>query len=221
MQSVSSRIWTRVTVFISYDDNHYTTGIKPINNDCWILYNLKKGRLFHFLSLPCCCQCRFKIYIAKQTNSNTEETAPLWHQHNFSTTCQLSFLSLSMWQAKNHMIHFSFFIFFTLIFLSLKIISKNFRDLTFRSFFLSFFYFVHLFSFEFFLSLRITKKNVRDITFLSWEPKKKKKMKEKEEERKSANCYDCWLDNLSAFLKKSFDVASHKSHDSFFLCFSL
>ena len=26
MQSVSSRIWTRVAVFISYDDNHYTTG---------------------------------------------------------------------------------------------------------------------------------------------------------------------------------------------------
>ena len=27
MQSVSSRIWTRVTVSISYNDNHYTTGI--------------------------------------------------------------------------------------------------------------------------------------------------------------------------------------------------
>ena len=26
MQLVSSRIWTRVAVFISYDDNHYTTG---------------------------------------------------------------------------------------------------------------------------------------------------------------------------------------------------
>ena len=26
MQSVSSRIWTRVAVFISYDDNNYTTG---------------------------------------------------------------------------------------------------------------------------------------------------------------------------------------------------
>ena len=26
MQSVSSRNWTRVTVSISYDDNHYTTG---------------------------------------------------------------------------------------------------------------------------------------------------------------------------------------------------
>ena len=27
MQLVSSRIWTRVAVSISYDDNHYTTGI--------------------------------------------------------------------------------------------------------------------------------------------------------------------------------------------------
>ena len=27
MQSVRSRIWTRVAVFISYDDNDYTTGI--------------------------------------------------------------------------------------------------------------------------------------------------------------------------------------------------
>ena len=26
MQSVSSRIWTRVAVSNSYDDNHYTTG---------------------------------------------------------------------------------------------------------------------------------------------------------------------------------------------------
>ena len=35
MQSVSSRIWTRVAVSISYDDNHYTKStsyIKEINN---------------------------------------------------------------------------------------------------------------------------------------------------------------------------------------------
>ena len=33
MQSVSSRIWTRVAVSISYDDNHYTTGTpKETNN---------------------------------------------------------------------------------------------------------------------------------------------------------------------------------------------
>ena len=31
MQSVSSRIWTRVAVSISYDDNHYTTGTSFIN----------------------------------------------------------------------------------------------------------------------------------------------------------------------------------------------
>ena len=28
MQSVSSRVWTHVTVSISYDDNHYTTGTR-------------------------------------------------------------------------------------------------------------------------------------------------------------------------------------------------
>ena len=36
MQSVSSRIWTRVAVSISYDDNNYTTGTS------W-LYTLGKG----------------------------------------------------------------------------------------------------------------------------------------------------------------------------------
>ena len=30
MQSVSSRIWTRVAVCISYDDNHYTTDTSKI-----------------------------------------------------------------------------------------------------------------------------------------------------------------------------------------------
>ena len=31
MQSVSSRIWTRAAVSISYDDNHYTTGTSYAN----------------------------------------------------------------------------------------------------------------------------------------------------------------------------------------------
>ena len=41
MQSVSSRIWTRVAVFISYDDNDYTTGteiiffVKDYDNMIW------------------------------------------------------------------------------------------------------------------------------------------------------------------------------------------
>ena len=33
MQSVSFRIWTRVAVSISYDDNHYTTGTSQLKID--------------------------------------------------------------------------------------------------------------------------------------------------------------------------------------------
>ena len=54
MQSVSSRIWTRVAVFISYDDNNYTTGISfarkhktapidyALNLDTWIVQSPTK-----------------------------------------------------------------------------------------------------------------------------------------------------------------------------------
>ena len=35
MQSVSSRIWTRVAVSISHDDNHYTTGTSN-ENSLWL-----------------------------------------------------------------------------------------------------------------------------------------------------------------------------------------
>ena len=37
MQLVSSRIWTRVSVSISYDDNHYTTGTSQIYGYAYIL----------------------------------------------------------------------------------------------------------------------------------------------------------------------------------------
>ena len=43
MQSVSSRIWTRVAVSISYDDNHYTAGTSKIV-DC---YKVKCNALLH------------------------------------------------------------------------------------------------------------------------------------------------------------------------------
>ena len=33
MQSASFRIWTRIAVSISYDDNHYTTGTSITRND--------------------------------------------------------------------------------------------------------------------------------------------------------------------------------------------
>ena len=43
MQSVSSRIWTRVAVSIFYDDNHYPTGTSlynPLNNILMVLESL-------------------------------------------------------------------------------------------------------------------------------------------------------------------------------------
>ena len=41
MQSFSSRIWTRVAVSISYDDNHYTTGTSSSVKDAnhWMAYH--------------------------------------------------------------------------------------------------------------------------------------------------------------------------------------
>ena len=48
MQSVSSRIWTRVAVFISYDDNHYTPG----TSRSWyteIKNNFYEPNLFYWL----------------------------------------------------------------------------------------------------------------------------------------------------------------------------
>ena len=36
MQSVSLRIWTRVAVRISYDDNHYITGTF-LSNMCYLI----------------------------------------------------------------------------------------------------------------------------------------------------------------------------------------
>ena len=53
MQSVSSRIWTRVAVFISYDDNHYTTGTSKIqevicDNSVKCKYSFNVEKQFYF-----------------------------------------------------------------------------------------------------------------------------------------------------------------------------
>ena len=41
MQSVSSRIWTRVAVAISYDDNHYTTGTFFWDSCEWFCFQIR------------------------------------------------------------------------------------------------------------------------------------------------------------------------------------
>ena len=45
MQSVSSRIWTRITVFISHDDNNYTTGTSVYCTEinCTLTFDIKNG----------------------------------------------------------------------------------------------------------------------------------------------------------------------------------
>ena len=47
MQSVSSRIWTRVAVSISYDDNHYTTGTYK----CWYAMKPKQPTKPHRIKI--------------------------------------------------------------------------------------------------------------------------------------------------------------------------
>ena len=55
MHSVSSRIWTRVEVSISYDNNHYTTGTSKIVKMllCYIItcYKFTKSqeKIYHFM----------------------------------------------------------------------------------------------------------------------------------------------------------------------------
>ena len=94
-----------------------------------------------FLSLLCCCQCRFKKYIAKYTDSKTEETVPLWSQPAFPKTGLLSFpfsFDVTGYKSYNSFFFLSLFLSF-FDFFSLKVITKSVSHLTFRSFFLSFF----------------------------------------------------------------------------------
>ena len=53
MQSVSSRIWTRVAVFISYDndDNHYTTGTS-INQMVLVIANTNNSIQYQSFFAP-------------------------------------------------------------------------------------------------------------------------------------------------------------------------
>ena len=53
MQTVSSRIWTRVAVSISYDDNHYTTGTYNIRFYALFAYGSSyNSSAVHFSCLP-------------------------------------------------------------------------------------------------------------------------------------------------------------------------
>ena len=138
----------------------------------YIILQMETLTLSHFLSPLCWCHCRFKRYIAKETNSKSEETGPLWRQPAFPITCLLSF-SFSF-DVASHKLHDSFFFYFFLsVFLSLIFsFFENYNRkrqrshlLFFLSLFSSFFYFVLSFSFSFFLSLKITTKTSKISPF--------------------------------------------------------
>ena len=78
MQSFSSRIWTRVAVSISYDDNHYTTGTS-------IVYSHTQLR-GHFTG---CTKIKIKTKQKKTKVGRKKETRWSWH---FLAFCVYSWL---------------------------------------------------------------------------------------------------------------------------------
>ena len=90
MQSVSSRIWTRVAESISYDDNHYTTGT---SNDCVIGHTrlshsivLKQEQQLQCLT-PCTVkhiltECRTFALIRKQFFKGKSLEISVWQYQN-------------------------------------------------------------------------------------------------------------------------------------------
>ena len=76
MQSVSSRIWTRVAVFISYDDNNYTTVTSTngiLMNDKWhqhvsevVLKNKNVKILWDHTIQTDRCHCRSDVMLARK-----------------------------------------------------------------------------------------------------------------------------------------------------------
>ena len=76
MQSVSSRIWTRVAVFISHDDNNYTTGTSKnfiayrsskvsSRRDCIFEIHQLLQLGFRRVYSKSCCSCLFEPEIIK------------------------------------------------------------------------------------------------------------------------------------------------------------
>ena len=78
MQSASSRIWTRVTVSICYDDNHYTTGTGPLTNAL--------PNLFHYLFLSRLLQLvSIRLYVTSFFEENVSLIVHFWWgKHSFS-----------------------------------------------------------------------------------------------------------------------------------------
>ena len=76
MQSVLSRIWTRITVSISHDDNHYTTGTSNLP--------IAGGRIIGFIPFPrVLVLCEIQLVLSRIW---TRITVSISHDDNHYTT---------------------------------------------------------------------------------------------------------------------------------------
>ena len=78
MQSVSSRIWTRVAVFIFYDDNNYTTGTSTVG---WVLWHINHWAYPRFWVHPLSKESYPLIHKCIFQHIN------LWNYPSFSHVC--------------------------------------------------------------------------------------------------------------------------------------
>ena len=86
MQSVSSRIWTRVAVSISYDDNDYTTGTST--EECW-WWGQQCSMKYYTVRINACIVIVAK-YAIKRLSVLKMETSLLQEVDNyFSLNCKL------------------------------------------------------------------------------------------------------------------------------------
>ena len=99
MQSFSFRIWTRVTVSISYDDNHYTTGPSFTWRGEWWQFNFftipwsDSPQALYATIWPCsksetCClainEGIITIMISKQEKEKSKKFLVFWYFREFS-----------------------------------------------------------------------------------------------------------------------------------------
>ena len=76
MQSVSSRVWTRVAVSFSYDDNHYSTGTFDLY---LMMLSIKKGSInYYFLE----SLVRLNLEIEPRSSGLLANTELIMNKHN-------------------------------------------------------------------------------------------------------------------------------------------
>ena len=96
MQSVSSRIWTRVAVSISYDDNHYSTGTTSL------LYEWSKWTLLFGLLKGVTINLREKCYMWIKTIQRKKKLSNFFNTLVNQMFCNISVMWITMRRQQTH-----------------------------------------------------------------------------------------------------------------------